>query len=212
MRPNHRFFRLGPALVAASAAVLTVPAYAAVIFSGDPNVSGGPSTLQITHDIDFTITSTGFAQLLVFDNWVGTSDGTLSQIADSPPSLLSYRIDGGATQSVPISGLLDNNHTAGSINSTDGFLWFSAISVVEGQTLTILAQTHTFGGVNSFNASTKQVFTGDVFLSTTGGLMRSSPVSLSSVPEPSEWAVAAGVGLVGFAVWRRRRVRAAAVV
>jgi len=211
MRPVHRFFRLGPALVAASAAVLTVPAHAAVILSGDVNVTGGTATLQITHDIHFTITSTGSASLLVFDDWVGTSDGNLSQMTDNPAASISYRINGGATQSVAISGLLDNNFTIGSINSTDGFLFFGAISVVEGQTLTILAQTHTFGGNSSFNPATKQVFTGDVFLSTTGGLMLSSPVSLSSVPEPSEWAAAAAAGLVGFAVWRRRRVRAAAV-
>ncbi len=82
------------------------------------------------------------------------------------------------------------------------------MSLVAGQTLTILAQTHTYSGNSTFNPATKQVFTGDVFLANTFGEAMSSPVSLSSVPEPSEWAAAAGVGLLGFAVWRRR-VRAA---
>ncbi len=197
-----------PALVVACVAALTLPAQSAVIISGGINVNGGTGSLEITHDIEFTITTSGFTSTLVFDNWVGASDGGLNAVLDNPAALLSYRIDGGTTQTTAINGLYDNHHALGLIDQTDGFLLFSSISVVAGQTVTIPAQTHTFSGNSDFNGNAVQVFTGDVFLSTTSGAVRSSAVSLSSVPEPSEWAAAAGVGLLGFAVWRRR-VRAA---
>jgi len=207
--------RLSPcsvsALVVACVAALTPSAHSAVIFSGDPNVTGGTATLQITRDIDFTVTTSGLANFLVFDNWVGTSDGSLNFINANAPANLSYRIDGGSTQSAVIYRTFDNHRNSGAVGLTDGFLFFDGLSLVAGQTVTILAQTHTFAGNNFFNPATKQVFTGDVFLTTVPGAQLSSTVSLSSVPEPSEWAVAAGVGLLGFAVWRRR-VRTAAVV
>jgi hypothetical protein len=209
MHPAHRAFRFAPVLAVAAAAALNTSVHSAVIVSGDVDVTGGTGSLEITHDIEFTITSSGNLFFVVFDDWVGTSDGGLTALGDSPAALLSYRIDGGSIQTRALGNLYDNNLNAGSIDPRDGFFVLeSGLSLVAGQTLTILAQTHTYSGNSTFNPAAKQVFTGDVFLASSSASVMSSPVSLSSVPEPSEWAAAAGVGLLGFAVWRRR-VRAA---
>ncbi len=180
-------------------------ARAVIIASGDLNVTGGTGTLEITEDIDFPITASGTASILIFDEW-SVTDGNSTLLTDNPAASLSYQINGGPVLTTPISQLRDHlNASNGAVTPNDGLLAFSGFSVSVGHTLTIKAQTITFGGSNAFNPAVKQIFSGFVFLTGPSAAQLSEAVDLATVPEPAESAVILGGGLLAFAAWRRRR-------
>jgi hypothetical protein len=141
-------------------------------------------------------------QALVFDEWV-VSDGTLTSAFST--SSVSYNIDGGSTQTVPIKNLIDNNaFTLGSITRNDGYIYFTVpFAVSAGQIVTFLAQTLTFDSVDPNFKQPPAIFTGNAYLvnlSTAGAV--SGLTSVNPIPEPSAalFGVAGTLGLL-----RRRR-------
>lgn len=195
-----------------TAAVLTcgcLTGSAAIFVTGSPNVLGGPSSVQITADITFTITISGTVNALIFDNWVATEDAAITVL----PLLsggITYQIDAGSAQTLGTTELamIDNmTVNSGSLTPTDGlFVWSPGIAVTAGQTFRINAGTLNFGGSPEFNPQTIGTFTGNVFLTGSGG----SPLSgvASAVPEPEEEAACAALGLIAFGAWRWKARRA----
>lgn len=102
-----------------------------------------------------------------------------------------YSTDG-STWVSPAGGLFE---------ATSGDTWFNGRTVqlpglTSGFSFRILA---TFAPSTSAYAPSNATST-----YATGGTWRFDTVTVNAVPEPHEYAMLAGVGLVGFALWRRR--------
>lgn len=172
-----------------------------VILSGDVTSTGG--TLQITSDISFNITSTTTDfRALAFDEWVLSDVSTQGLTMNN----LNYQINGGAIQSTSNSTLQDNfTGIDGPLTANDGYVLFDALSVTAGQTVTIKAGSYTVtSGHGDFNPTAVGTFTGNAFLTTA-----TTPISLISntvvVPEPEDFAALAGLGCVGWFLFREKR-------
>jgi hypothetical protein len=167
-------------------------------------------SLQITEDINFQITTTGFFQAIILDEWV-VSNFSTHTIGGSPyftPDSIEYEING-SLQTVGIQGILDN--WAGFISDAtpnDGSLIFDhVIEVTVGQVLTIKAGNYTFGpGLDmvesGFNPQGNQTFSGNVFL-VDGSLNRVSDTVALAVPELSQ-TLLLGFGGIVMMLCRRR--------
>lgn len=185
-------------LVACSIAVSS--ANALIIVGGAITTTGG--TVNITQDITLNITSSGFAQHLVLDNWV-TNDGNFSGI-ELTPNTLSYQINDGSIQTAEITSFTDNSTiTSGVLTPDDGYFFFDSISVTAGDTLKILSASYTTTSSPNWNPEAIQSFAGDVFLASLGGSTRLS--DNVAVPEPSTYAALAGLAMLGYVIARRRK-------
>jgi hypothetical protein len=175
-----------PSTLAAIALLATAPlSRAAIVLSG--NISGS-TTLTITADIVFNIISSGNASFLVFDEWT-TSDGTQSGSNASPEQNFAYERNG-VSGTVVLGGLYDNfADSFGGFTANDGFIFFTSIAVVSGDTFRVLAGSYTFDGNSAFNPLLEgRNFTGDVFLVGSDLLRISNTVT---VPEPASALLAA---------------------
>jgi len=185
----------GLAMLAVSAA-----ASAAIVTSGDFKTGSPTPTLAISADIEILITITGSAGAMVFDEWV-SSDAETTVLMVDPQTEISYKINHGVTQTVPVHGLVDNYYeaTGNVLTDNDGYLFFTGIPVNAGDVLTILGgQSITFAA-NPTSNDLPASFTGNV------GILNLADDAISgwvAVPEPS----AALLGAVGvLALLRRRR-------
>lgn len=172
--------------------------FAAIATSGD-FIAGSPTpTFTITTPIVLEITTSGQSYSLCFDEWV-TSDGSLTDIEFVAGSMLSYQIDSGPVSTVPLRFLVDNASFASyPFTPNDGYMTM-AISVTQGQILTILPATYNLTDLNPAFNSPPTTFNGGFYLSGQGGtLLAGNP----TVPETSS-AVFALIG--SFVLIRRKR-------
>ncbi len=162
--------------------------------------STATGSIQFTEDIAFTITSTGFAQVFVFEDWVA-SDGTPSTSLMLPE--VYYSLNGGAPFQIATT-LYDNlAATDGDMSANDGYLFHNAIAVQVGDILTIKQGSYTLKQAMDFNPAVTQTFTGSMFVANPDGIAISNTVP---VPEPAPLAlVLMSSALGGWA--RARKVR-----
>ncbi len=177
---------------------------AAVIMTAPTSSSTG--SLQITEDITFNITTAGPVRYLVFDEWVSSSDGSLTGTPNPAPPVpaipITFSLNGGAdTTAGPFINLIDNvDTTLLSITPLDGvFLFGTNIAVTSGDSLVIRAGTFTLPLVANFNPATTQTFTGNTFLTTPTGLALTGS---TPVPEPSTGLL---VGLMSVILFSYRK-------
>jgi hypothetical protein len=183
-------------LLPLSVLLLPVVSSAAVVASGD--FSGGTTTptLSFTTPIEIPILRPGEISSFVFDEW--TTDDGVPSAALASGGILSFRINGGLIQTIPVVFAFDNfSAYSGSVSPNDGVLVLSGtIPVTAGQTLTILDQTFSFiASGPGFNAPSTP-FTGVTFP------VDSALSSLSIVPEPS---TSMALALGSLVMLRRRR-------
>lgn len=178
-------------------------AHGVIIFSGPLQSSGG--SIEITSDVTFNITSTGTVFGLILDSWV-TSDGDPSALSLSGP--FSYSINAGPVQNGSVSFAYDNEPPYGSfgdVESNDGAIQLSAISVNAGDTLTVFAQTfNVVFGDSGWNPQAIQSFAGDVFLA---DFIGDSISDVVAVPEPSTSAILLSLCVLLATITRLRRLR-----
>ncbi len=192
--------------VAAAAAVLlgSNAATAQIVFSGNVG-AGGTATLQIVSDIVLPVTAAGTATEIIFDEWVPSSDGTYTSLNTSGSPVIHYSLNGGPDLTMNLGSMADNYFPASSFNDLtekDGQLPFDSISVNPGDTLRLKAGSWTFSGDADFNPATLGTFIGHVFLTDHNANRLSSSVV---VPEPQDYALLAGAGLLGFGIWHRKK-------
>ncbi len=172
----------------------------AVLVSGNITSTGG--SFAITEDITLSITGTGGVSGLIFDEWVSSNDGNNTSLSFSSATL-QYQINGGGLQSVGLNALRDNLATTiNDVTPNDGYVQFNTISVNPGDTLTLKVGSWSVSGSSAFNPQAVQNFTGNVFAYTGSGVRISTD---SVVPEPREYGMLAGAGLLGLAIWRRQK-------
>lgn len=130
---------------------------------------------------------------MIFDEWV-TSDGNPNAaLGQSPFNTLSYKINGGITQTIAVFYVADNfASVSADVTANDGFLALNGtIPVLEGQTLTILNQSLTFIPSGPGFNTPPATFTGNVFPAD------AALNSLSAIPEPTVIALCV-LGSFGF--------------
>lgn len=173
-----------------------LPARAAVIVIAPTSTATG--SIQFTEDITFTITSAGFAETVVFDNWVA-SDGSQTSSLLVPDVFFSLN---GGTPFQVVTGLYDNLATTyGAMTPNDGYLFHNSIAVSVGDTFTIKQGSYTLDKAEGFNPGVTQTFTGDMFITNQAGATISTT---TAVPEPAALSLLAGA-LTVLALIRRRR-------
>lgn len=157
-------------------------------------------SIQFTEDITFTITTAGFAQQMVFDNWV-TSDGVLDDSLLIPD--VYYSLNGGTPVQLA-TALYDNLATTyGDMTPNDGYLFHNSIAVEVGDTLTIKQGTYTLKEA-ALNPGITQTFTGNMFITNPNGITISTT---AVVPEPTVLTLClCGAGLATLASARRLRI------
>jgi hypothetical protein len=184
--------------------LLALTAPAAVVLSGNFNTGTPTATLTITNDIVFTITVTGIARGVVFDEWT-SSDGHNDLVVNTQPINV---VINNVTTNITSYALHDNfASTSGSLTPNDGYLDFTSnfLAVTAGDTYTLKAGSYQFSPTpGAFNSPlNNRIFTGNafVFRSQTEAAL-SGPTSVGpNVPEPS----AAILGLLSVLPLLRRR-------
>lgn len=190
-----------PALLGSIALAATAPA--AITTSGDFKTGTPTATFTITAPITFTITAdyiSGSGIIMVLDGWATPENASVP----APPTvgnMVSYKIDGGITQTVPLNTIFDEYPmNLGAYTMDDGLIWMGDIAVTTGQTLTILAQTWTFDAAGAEFNTPPALFEGNAFL--VGNDSQIIMSGLVPVPEPTT----ALLGAIGtLALLRRRR-------
>ncbi len=161
-----------------------------------------PGSIQFTEDITFTITSSGFAETFVFDNWV-TSDGSLTASQLTPDVFFS--LNGGAPFQLATT-LYDNLATNyGEMTPGDGYLFHTGIAVQPSDILAIKQGSYTLKEAG-FNPEVTQTFTGNMFITNSAGEIISSQ---TVVPEPGTLALCSFGLTVMICSLQRRTHRAA---
>jgi len=176
------------------------PARAAIVVIAPTPTTAG--SLVITQDIVIPVTVSGPAQLLVFDNWVPTSDGGAHTSALG--ASVQYTINGGSSQTATNATLTDNAVTPlFDVTASDGYFTFPTFfAVTIGNVVTFTAGTYPLAATSFFNPQATQTFTGNVFLANNFAARLSNNIA---VPEPNTAALC-GLGLLlGGAVRRHRR-------
>ncbi len=183
-----------------------LPGSAAIIVTAPTSTT--PGSIQVTDDINFVINTNipnAYTFYVVFDEWVGTSDGnyTASTMSGSSPFALK-----GVTPGYVYSAVYDNFATTYStLTPKDGMWeagWGTSISFVPGDIFTVKSGTYVLPPTASFNPQTTQTFTGTAFLINAVGYTRiSADVTIPPVPEPA----AASLAIVGLALAAGRRKR-----
>lgn len=202
-----------PAALAVTLAIgSTTSAVGQITFSG--NFDTGNGQVVFARDFTFTLTGSinvGNTMVMVLDE-PATSDGIRDRYPTEAGSPLDLTL--GSTDYEVAMELTDNfTSTSGEIGVNDAFVrWTMPASLSSGTVVTVRAGTYLFDSAvvpgGSMNPGlTAAPFTGNLFLTGPTGTRISADVS--AVPEPSEYAMAAGVGLVAFGVWRHRNRRAA---
>jgi hypothetical protein len=175
-----------------------------VLFSGD--FAAGTGQIELLSDYVFTLTSpvaqnADFA--VIFDEAVAALDGGGSTVQSTPATPLKLGI-GGGNYTAPFN-FVDNLGTSiGALTAKDSYLYFSSpAAIASGETITLQAGIYTFGAGTGFNPEfASKTFSGNLFL--TDGNAAQISGNVSAVPEPRDFALLTGIGLAGFAVWRRR--------
>ncbi len=188
-------------LAASGVLALASRAQAAVIVLA-PTAST-PGSFQITNDITFTIGTAGNALVFVLDEWV-TSDGAPQNLSPFSPGL-SVSINGGAPASQGTGNFSDNfTNTVGALTPNDGLIFLNtSFAVSIGNTVTLKPATYSLGALSGFNPQGNQTFTGNMFMTNSGGVRLSNIVSAGPAPEPSTCALLL-LGGLGAAARRRR--------
>lgn len=187
----------------------TGTAGAAITLAGNFQTGTPTPSITLSSPITLSITTTGQFAFLVFDDWNPNNNGNQAADFASSGQTLSYRVNGGAVQTVGILYVQDRGYSQLALTVNDGYFDLTTpISVVAGQTLTILPGTSTYSGVsNNFNTPPSP-FTGNAFASTDTGGALSSLASVGPVPEPSTAAMLGlGAAALGLALRGRRRLR-----
>jgi len=170
-----------------------LPARATVLVVAPTSTATG--SIQFTEDITFTITSAGFAETVVFADWVA-SDGSQTSSLLVPD--VFYSLNGGTPFQI-VTGLYDNlTTTYGDMTPNDGYLFHTSIAVSVGDTFTIKQGSYTLDKASNFNPGVTQTFTGNMFITNQAGTTISTVV-----PEPATLFLLAGTSAF-LALFRRR--------
>jgi len=138
-----------------------------VRITGD--VRNGTGTLVFDNDIDFTITSAGSFQFVVFDEWT-TSDGDLDVVDLLGGSIFAFSING--VDSTDSALLFDNlANTVSDITPDDGYVLTNFSHTVDvGDTVTVKAGIYSLGANPNFNPALADFsFNGQAFLADSNG-------------------------------------------
>ena len=189
--------------VAACALLGLAPQARADIVVVAPTASTNGS-FTITNPITFTITTAGNAQFFALDEWV-TSDGSLNFSSFFPDLFIS--INGGAPMQAGAGSFADNaSQIIGQITADDGFFTADPFAVAVGVTVTLLPNAYNLGPSSGFNLQANQTFSGNMFITDSGGALLSNVVSAAAVPEPATWiSLLGGVAILGAVQFRRCR-------
>ena len=151
-----------------------------VRITGD--VRNGTGTLIFDNDIDFTITSAGSFQFVVFDEWT-TSDGDLDVVDLLGGSIFAFSING--VDSTDSALLFDNlANTVSDITPDDGYVLTNFSHTVDvGDTVTVKAGIYSLGANPNFNPALADFsFNGQAFLADSNGNRISTDGSGSKCP------------------------------
>ena len=135
----------------------------------DGDVRNGTGTLVFDNDIDFTITSAGSFQFVVFDEWT-TSDGDLDVVDLLGGSIFAFSING--VDSTDSALLFDNlANTVSDITPDDGYVLTNFSHTVDvGDTVTVKAGIYSLGANPNFNPALADFsFNGQAFLADSNG-------------------------------------------
>ena len=183
---------------------VSIPTRAQVVLSGD--VASGTGSIEIEEALEFTITSTGNASVIVFQGWADAWDGT-NTAAFMSPTTLNYKIFT-TSQSTTLSHILDNNSywvsQSVDLQSEDAYIYLSSggFTVTSGWSIFIDPQTWSLATTANFNSNVSGSFSGNVYLADATGNRLSNLNSLAAVPEPSAYATI--IGFVAAVVCIRR--------
>lgn len=131
---------------------------------------------------------------LVFENfWDNTSTGTIASYSSGS----GMAFDGQAVVNA------EADSVGASIDANDLYFTYTGLSFNSGDTLTLSTGNISFSlGPPTFNYSALNN-SGNIFLTDTSGNIISNTASWSAVPEPSTYAMIAGLVVIGFVIRRR---------
>ncbi len=158
--------------------------------------NGSPLNVKILQGGDFTANASDSASFfVVFESFW---DNTATNLATSNFSTDTITM---TTATGPFGTGASNN---GSVDAEDLILGFNGSGIVSSQTLTLGTGTRATStsltlNYNAINASGIAQVYGDL------NTVISNSVTWNAVPEPSTWAAFAGIGVLGLALWRRRK-------
>lgn len=175
-----------------------------ISLTGDIQNTGG--TLSILGNIDYTITANGGIRTIVLEDWVSASDGTLSAVGVA--GNLSYRINGGAIQTVAINSVADNlTFVNGAIAPEDTIIELTSfVPVSNGDVFSVEPDSFSTLGNSGFNLEATGFFSGSSFLANNVTFTQISN-SVSVIPEPSFFGFSLGLGAFIVFVLKRYSIK-----
>lgn len=188
---------LAAALALATLGVSHACAQANLTFSGG---LGAPLTLTLNSPVTYTITvSNNHAPIFLFQG-VGNAFNNSSPAVSGT---ITFTIDGGAAQTFTT---MNSGNVNGSRAANDVYTYGALPGVAVGDTVVLntgtLTTTANFAGAPPASGSYQ------TFITNPAGSQLDAVNGVSAAPEPSTWAfVAAGMGLLGVTLHRRRAVR-----
>jgi len=190
----------------------TVSAIAAplldVAFSGG---NGTPLTITFTSGLTLTPTTelsgTGLP-VLVFHSIYSGSPG---QGSVSLASQFNYTVNGAADiYKINTPYILDSSSTIGSLTSSDFTLTFTGyipvnnvFSIAAGTS--VISTSNVASNPSAYNSSFSLFLMDDATNAALSSSVMAKATLPSAVPEPSTYALLAGLGFLGFAVMKRRK-------